>query len=189
MYPARSNTLLNFVCIHPDPEGTAVEDMAWNRDGHVEDLLKVYEAFDPRVLTLLEMADPSTLKVWNLMDMDEVEQWHTGNFCLVGDAAHPFLPHQGQGAAQAIEDAASLWCVLPFGTTTSDIPSRLRLYQACRKERAERVQDVTRRAGPAHKLELPKILEFHKYNFGHNEVEHSTKMMDEWLHSQNGDTR
>jgi 2-polyprenyl-6-methoxyphenol hydroxylase-like FAD-dependent oxidoreductase len=27
---------------------------------------------------------------------------------LIGDAAHPFLPHQGQGGGIAIEDAASI---------------------------------------------------------------------------------
>jgi 2-polyprenyl-6-methoxyphenol hydroxylase-like FAD-dependent oxidoreductase len=29
-----------------------------------------------------------------------------GRMILIGDAAHPFLPHTGQGANQSIEDAA-----------------------------------------------------------------------------------
>ncbi len=189
MYPARNNELLNFVCIHPDPQETADGDNTWNREGRVEDLLKCYEGFDPRALKLLALADPESLKVWNLMDMDEIEQWQRGHCCLIGDAAHPFLPHQGQGAAQAIEDAASLGCVLPLGTTRADVPSRMQLYEKCRKERAERVQDVTRQAGPANKMELQKIKEFDEYNYGYDEVGHSTKMLQESLREQNGNIK
>lgn len=32
----------------------------------------------------------------------------TGRIALIGDAAHPFFPTSAQGAAQAIEDAATL---------------------------------------------------------------------------------
>ncbi|KAK0769709.1 hypothetical protein LTR02_018114, partial [Friedmanniomyces endolithicus] len=95
----------------------------------------------------------------------------------------------GQGAAQAIEDAASLGCVLPLGTTRADVPSRMQLYEKCRKERAERVQDVTRQAGPANKMELQKIKEFDEYNYGYDEVGHSTKMLQESLREQNGNIK
>ena len=43
---------------------------------------------------------------------------------------------QGQGAAQAIEDAAALGTVLPRGTHPSDVPERLKLYENIRYERA-----------------------------------------------------
>jgi 2-polyprenyl-6-methoxyphenol hydroxylase-like FAD-dependent oxidoreductase len=34
--------------------------------------------------------------------------WGAGRVTLLGDAAHPLLPHTGQGAAQALEDAVAL---------------------------------------------------------------------------------
>lgn len=34
--------------------------------------------------------------------------WHRGHVVLIGDAAHSATPHQGQGAAMAIEDAVVL---------------------------------------------------------------------------------
>lgn len=63
------------------------------------------------------------------------------------DAAHPFLPHQGQGGGQAIEDAISLAAVLPLGTPKSEIADRLKLYQKCRQERANKIQHFTRLSG------------------------------------------
>ena len=77
------------------------------------------------------------------------------------DAAHPFLPHQAQGAAQAIEDAASLAAVLPLGTSPEEVQERLELYQLCRHERASKIQHLTRLSGmSAEELEKRQL----KYN-------------------------
>lgn len=46
----------------------------------------------------------------------------------MGDAAHASLPHQGQGGAQAIEDAAAFRALIPFGTWPEDIPKRFEMY-------------------------------------------------------------
>ena len=54
---------------------------------------------------------------------------------------------QGQGGGQAIEDAASLAVVLGRGTPKEDIPERLKLYEKCRYERANKIQQYTRLAG------------------------------------------
>ena len=45
---------------------------------------------------------------------------------LLGDAAHPVLPHTGQGAAQAIVDAVSLAKALQRG---DDVRAALRGYE------------------------------------------------------------
>jgi salicylate hydroxylase len=39
----------------------------------------------------------------------------------------------------AVEEAATLECLLPLGTTKEDVPIRLEAYQALRKERGEYV--------------------------------------------------
>lgn len=53
----------------------------------------------------------------------------------------------GQGAAQAVEDGVALGVVLPAGTSVGDIPERLRLWEQCRKERADFIQQATRVRG------------------------------------------
>jgi salicylate hydroxylase len=53
------------------------------------------------------------------------------------------LPHVGQGANQAIEDAAALAAVLARADSAS-APRALRIYEAVRRERTARVQRSAR---------------------------------------------
>lgn len=146
VYPTTNNELLNFVCIHPEDESSSGVD-TWNNRGNLEKMLEVYKSFDPAVLALLKKADDETLRVWKLLDMDILPTWVNGRLALLGDAAHPFLPHQGQGGGCAIEDAASLAVVLPEDTPQGEIKERLQLYEKIRMERANRIQEFSRVAG------------------------------------------
>ena len=146
VYPTTNNELLNFVCIHPEAESEA-EDDTWNTRGNYEKMLQVYESFDPALLALLKKADIDGLKVWKLLDMEVLPSWVNEKLALLGDAAHPFLPHQGQGAGCAIEDGASLAVVLPEDTPRDEIADRLQLYEQIRIKRANRLQEFSRVAG------------------------------------------
>lgn len=145
-YPCQSNELLNFVCIHPS-ELTAAPTDDWSAGGSKKVLLAVYDEFDESAKALLNKADPKSLKVWQLLDMDKLPTWINNKLALLGDAAHPFLPHQGQGGAVAMEDAAALSIVLPLGTHPDEVAERLMVYETCRYERAHRIQEYTRVAG------------------------------------------
>lgn len=145
MYPTSNNQLLNFVCIHPAAETNASAD--WNQEASMETMQKVYSTFEPAVQAMLRKADPETLKVWSLLDMDEIPVWSKDKLALMGDAAHPFLPHQGQGAGTAMEDGAALAVVLPSGTKRGEVPERLRLYDEIRHERATKIQTYSRIIG------------------------------------------
>jgi hypothetical protein len=98
---------------------------------------------------------------------------------LLGDAAHPFLPHQGQGGAQAIEDAAALGALLPLGTTVSELPERLKLYTECRYQRATTIQNYSRdsgfqvKGGTHGQKELMAPEQFAGYNFDHDAYDHA----------------
>lgn len=60
----------------------------------MEQILKVYQNFDPALLDLFRKADPTSLKVWKLLDMEILPTWVKGKLALLGDAAHPFLPRE-----------------------------------------------------------------------------------------------
>ena len=70
------------------------------------------------------------LRCDELVDRDPLERWGDGVVTLLGDAAHPLLPHTGQGAAQAIVDAIALGQVLQDGANVADA---LRAYERERR--------------------------------------------------------
>lgn len=176
MYPTSDNQLLNFVCIHPVSETQVMESEndAWGAGGSVQRMLEIFKAFDPAVLSLIGKAEPGTLKVWKLLDMEVIPRWTFKRLALLGDAAHPFLPHQGQGGACAIEDAVSLSIMLPGDTRPEEIEERLMLYEKARMTRANKLQQITREAGTdlkeGQKLDIASKLAF---CFSHDEFEHS----------------
>lgn len=148
VYPCVNNTLLNFLLIHPSDESKSNSPAeGWNQQGNKQRMLEIGSNFAPQVQALLEKAPEDTLKLWTLLDMDILPTWTNGSLALLGDAAHPFLPHQAQGGGQAMEDAVSLAALLPLGTSKGDITERLELYQKCRKDRADYIQEATRRSG------------------------------------------
>jgi salicylate hydroxylase len=65
---------------------------------------------------------------------------------LLGDAAHPMVPHLGQGAAQAIEDGFTL-AVLLEGAKRQDVPRLLKAYERLRLERTSQIQIIARETG------------------------------------------
>ncbi|MET9452562.1 FAD-dependent monooxygenase [Streptomyces cinerochromogenes] len=67
-----------------------------------------------------------------------------GRVALLGDAAHAMTPHLGQGACQALEDAATLAAVL---AGEPSVGAALARYDAERRPRAQSVARAARQAG------------------------------------------
>ena len=65
-----------------------------------------------------------------LVDRDPLPAWGAGRVTLIGDAAHPMLPHTGQGAAQALVDAVTLGKML---AGDAGIEGTLRAFEAERR--------------------------------------------------------
>ena len=129
-------TLVNFVAV--------TEEDSWLREswidrGEVSDVLAAFQGWHHQVLSIIEAAD-ETYK-WALFDRKPLARWSAGRVTLLGDSCHPMLPFMGQGAAQAIEDAATLkGCFLKFPT---DVSAALRLYEQLRLPRASRLQGLS----------------------------------------------
>ncbi len=71
--------------------------------------------------------------------------FHRGRAALLGDAAHPMTPNLGQGACQALEDAAVIsW--LAAGTGPDAVTGMLARYTAARLPRTTDVVRWSRRA-------------------------------------------
>ncbi|KAJ5896914.1 uncharacterized protein N7473_006313 [Penicillium subrubescens] len=140
-YPCSNNTIQNFVGIHADQQVKDGEKEDWSQAADVNDVLSQYHDFHPSLLKVLKKA--TSVKRWPLLYRDPISTWSRGRLVLIGDAAHPMLPHQGQGGAQAIEDAGALseiFSNLPSSHTRDEISSRLVLFENVRMNRASAIQ-------------------------------------------------
>ncbi len=82
-----------------------------------------------------------------MYDRAPLPRWTSGRLALLGDAAHPMLPHLGQGVNQALEDAVALATLLAGCAGPADVPRALVAYQDLRRDRTARVQLGSRRTG------------------------------------------
>ena len=159
---------------------------------HKANMMDIFEDFDPRILAVMRLAEPSTVKNWQLLDMYPGPTRVSGSLCLLGDAALTFLPHIGQGAASAIEDAASLAALFPAGTDRGDIPERLQLYNEIRKDRPEKIHYASRELGQdlgpgneeAQSYRKKYIEEYFPFIFSHDEHDNTTQKLREFLHKK-----
>jgi len=90
---------------------------------------------------------PEDMRLDELFERDPLPAWGAGPVTLLGDAAHPMLPHAGQGAAQALEDAAALGrhSADRSALGTSDaLAAALRAYEAERVPRTEAIIRLAR---------------------------------------------
>jgi salicylate hydroxylase len=138
--PIRDNQLVNYVGFVPTNEEMRE---SWSAPGDPQDLAEVFAGWDPVISTVIEQI--GTTFTWGLYDREPLPRWTNGRLTLLGDAAHPMLPHQGQGANQAIEDAVALATLLEhFG---DDPTAALITYEQVRQVRTARVQRLSRRGG------------------------------------------
>jgi salicylate hydroxylase len=141
VFPVRAGTMLNFVCFLPADR--AMRE-SWSAPGDPDALRAAFGGFATPVTDLLRQVDSTFW--WGLYDREPLTEWTNGRLALLGDAAHPMLPHLGQGANQSIEDAFALAAVLK-GASAADVPAALRRYAEVRRRRTDVVQANSRRNG------------------------------------------
>jgi len=132
-YPISAGRFVNVVAFAPAGDWR-IE--SWTAEGRIEDLRAEFAGWDPQLTSLLAAADRTGR--WALLDRDPLPRWTDGPLAVTGDAAHPMFPFLGQGAAQAIEDAAVLAGCL--AADPGDPPAALRRYETLRKPRTTQVQ-------------------------------------------------
>ena len=140
-FPVRAGELINYVGFVP---ADAEMKESWSAPGDPDMLRREFEGWDPRIGTLLHQVE-KTFR-WALYDREPLPAWTKGRLTLLGDAAHPMLPHLGQGANQSIEDGMALATILAR-TGPNSAPAALLAYERLRRERVAAVQRGARENG------------------------------------------
>jgi len=140
-FPVRGGQLINYVGFVP-----ADEEMkeSWSAPGDPDVLRREFAGWDRRIEKLLSEVQ-STFR-WALYDREPLPGWSRGRLTLLGDAAHPMLPHLGQGANQSIEDGMALATILAEATPQTAARALL-AYERLRRERVALVQRGARENG------------------------------------------
>ena len=130
-------------------------NLAWDREpargeldaipaeGWRQRLLEEHRSDPSPIPEIIRTADEVWVS-WPDYAMPDLETWHRGRVCLVGDAAHATPPHAGQGASLALEDAVVLVRALRDEPT---VEAAFRAYEAERKPRAEKLIAQARGTG------------------------------------------
>jgi salicylate hydroxylase len=140
-FPVRAGQMINYVGFVP-----ADEEMkeSWSAPGDPDALRREFAGWDTRIERLLSEVR-KTFR-WALYDREPLPVWTKGRLTLLGDAAHPMLPHLGQGANQSIEDGMALATILA-GANSDTAPAALLAYERLRRERVAAVQRGARENG------------------------------------------
>jgi 2-polyprenyl-6-methoxyphenol hydroxylase-like FAD-dependent oxidoreductase len=109
------------------------------RDGDVgvskAALAERYRGFAEPVPQIVDETPEDVIVGVDAKDRPPADRWGDDRVTLLGDAAHPMSPTQGQGACQAIEDAVVLGKSL---SGNGDIPGALRAYEERRIPRTSK---------------------------------------------------
>ncbi len=140
-FPVRAGQLINYVGFVP-----ADEEMkeSWSAPGDPDVLRREFAGWDPRIESLLSQVS-ATFR-WALYDREPLPTWSRGRLTLLGDAAHPMLPHLGQGANQSIEDGMALATILARANRKT-VATALLAYEGLRRERVGSIQRGARENG------------------------------------------
>jgi salicylate hydroxylase len=140
-YPIAGGTMLNLAITRDDGATEAVSGIQVDRQEVLDRFSELADA--PRLLLRLGR----DWRTWVLCDRLPVRRWCDGRVVLIGDAAHPMLQYAAQGACLALEDAVVLGEV--FDEPVAGVAERFSRFNALRRDRTGRAQDLARWMGDA----------------------------------------
>lgn len=136
-YYIRQGQFINFVCVRRHAGWT---EQSWSVPSNVEEMLAAFPNVGDKLRRML--AEVTSCSKWGQFSGEHAPRWTKGRVALLGDSAHAMLATFGQGANMAFEDAYVLSRWLHAGA--DDPEAALANYEAVRKPRATRVQQLSR---------------------------------------------
>ncbi|ORY62993.1 uncharacterized protein BCR38DRAFT_458248 [Pseudomassariella vexata] len=125
--------------------GVAVRGKQFLTDGKLDP--EWYSDYSEDAQQIVRLVAKDTSASWKAADHDHAPFYSKGQVCIMGDAAHASLPFAGNGAAQALEDAAVLDALFAHVTKPGQIEMALKAYDEVRRPRSQMVVEIARRFG------------------------------------------
>lgn len=149
--PVQEGEYLGFDAILPAAE---TGDESWRSTIARDELVRRLDGFAPAVPELVRRVLETEVIAFSMYDRHPVPRWTNNRVTLLGDAAHPMLPSEGQGANLAIQDAVALAAHLREAGTDG-IPAALQQYSDARAPIAADIQRMSREMSPFLRLQQP----------------------------------
>lgn len=106
-----------------------------------------YSDYSEEAQQIVRLVARDTSASWTTGDHDHASVYYKGSVVLIGDAAHAALPFAGNGAAQALEDAAVLNSLFDEVHDEGDICRAFISYDKVRRPRSQAAVDIARTFG------------------------------------------
>jgi len=147
--PLTGNRIYWFAVVNAPENDPAMRDL------RVADLQRVFGKFHAPISQILAQTRDEDL-IWNdIIDLQPLRKFAFDNILLLGDAAHATTPNMGQGACQAIEDAAILADEL---AKTRDPETAFAAYEKRRLKRTRYIVENSWSLGKIAQWEKPLLV-------------------------------
>lgn len=168
--PLTNNRIYWFACINT----TTAKDEKM-KAFKVADLQAVFKNYHQPIPELLALTKAEDL-LWNdIEDIKPIKQFAFDRILLAGDAAHATTPNMGQGACQAIEDAAVLNTCLSKGKA---VPITFKNFEKLRIPRTTKIVNTSWTLGKAAQMTNPLLTTFRNFALKMTPQSVNEKQMD-----------
>lgn len=153
-FPIDHGKTFNIVAFQTDrsvPDPYYPPNEPWIVPSTVDEMMEGWEGWSDDCQTILQSIKKTDK--WHLHELEDLPTHAVGRGVIMGDSAAATLPHQGQGAAMAIESGYILSALLSDPRVNSDnVAKALQAFDRMRRERVTRLKRTSN--------ELGAILEF-----------------------------
>jgi 2-polyprenyl-6-methoxyphenol hydroxylase-like FAD-dependent oxidoreductase len=149
--PLKDNQIYWFLCVNAAANAPEMKQMT------ATDLLARFAGYHAPIPQILAATSNDQL-LWNdIVDIAPINRFAFGRALLMGDAAHATTPNMGQGACQAIEDAAVLLDELEK-RPDQELETTFKNFEQRRVRRTTMIVNKSWRMGRLAQLEQPWLV-------------------------------